>query len=295
MDNNFVSASLGVKIADLKRVETQIMQLENKNNQEMIEFLNHLQIGGDAEVNSFDDIISAISRKTFEEIYNLLDREDARELDLVFADEILTMLNLRVNNVRYLEKFGRYDYLHISLKNLLENDEVQVNDRYLKLVEEVNQLELVDSRKKEAQLVKKYYEGLLNSFPEHTYLLAKVNAINTRTLYRAKRLSMSESEIEDEIIGDTNTIEKFLSLYRLDQNQIAASLRDKVESKLADLFSAMMEDKKNADFHFDVYLDDKVNDMVFEDDVIDLLIVYVAISKRISKYLKKVFYRVHNV
>jgi hypothetical protein len=294
MDNMFVSAALGVKISDLKKTETQIMQLEKKSNQALVEFLNHLQLGGDAEAHGFEELLLFASKKNFQEVFSVLDDELYYALDLAYADDILTHLNLKVNGVHYLDKFKAFDYLHISLKDLLDGDDSLLEERYQRLINEVGFLNLVDARKKEATLVKKYYDYLLERFGENTYLLAKINAINTRTLFRAKRLGMTESEVEDELIGDANTLEKFLSFYRLDDAQIAVSLRDKVEPQLSELFIKMTENRKNADLYFDEFLENKVDDLVFSDDIVDLLIVYVTISKRIIKYLKKVFYQVDN-
>lgn len=292
MDHSFVSASLGVKIADLKRMESQIHQLGTKNNQELIEFLNHLQLGGSGEVKDFERLLLMAEKNFFAEVFSLLDEENLHYLDFVFAEEILTFLNLKLNHVPFSEKFSKFDYTHLSLKELLSDDVEYHDERYATLLKSVKNFELKEPRQNEALLVGAYYDYLINTFGEHPFLLAKINAINTRTLYRAQRLELTEDDYARELIGDDTTREKFKSYFRLDQKQIATILKEKVDPRVGELFSHLHENKKQADNYFDLYIDSKVNDLVFSFEVVDLFIVYVHLAKRLIKHLKKVYYRV---
>lgn len=291
MDLPFVSASLGVKIADLRKIESQLFQLDVKSNDELVNFLNHLQIGGSVEAKDLETLLLEVEKHFFGELLELFDEDGYHYLDLAFADEILTLLNLKLHELSFDEKFKKYDYLHLSLKDLLA-EEGSLKDNYRSILQEVENASLNDPRASEALLVKVYYDDLRKRFKNNPYLLAKEYALNTRTLLRAVRFKFSFEDYASELLGDDVLKEKYQGFYLLDLNQLEMTLKEKVEPAIGELFHNMLKDTKSADHYVDLYLENKISDLLFSDEVVDLLIVYMMISKRIVKYLKKVAYQV---
>ncbi|NLB49363.1 MAG: hypothetical protein GX807_00885 [Erysipelotrichia bacterium] len=291
MDLPFVSASLGVKIADLRKIESQLFQLDVKSNDELVNFLNHLQIGGSVEAKDLETLLLEVEKHFFGELLELFDEDGYHYLDLAFADEILTLLNLKLHELSFDEKFKKYDYLHLSLKDLLA-EEGSLKDNYRSILQEVENASLNDPRASEALLVKVYYDDLRKRFKKNPYLLAKEYALNTRTLLRAARFKFSFEDYASELLGDDVLKEKYQGFYLLDLNQLEMTLKEKVEPAIGELFHNMLKDTKSADHYVDLYLENKISDLLFSDEVVDLLIVYMMISKRIVKYLKKVAYQV---
>ncbi|MFA5502981.1 MAG: hypothetical protein WDA35_01160 [Bacilli bacterium] len=291
MDLPFVSASLGVKIADLRKIESQLFQLDVKSNDELVNFLNHLQIGGSVEAKDLETLLLEVEKHFFGELLELFDEDGYHYLDLAFADEILTLLNLKLHELSFDEKFKKYDYLHLSLKDLLA-EEGSLKDNYRSILQEVENASLNDPRASEALLVKVYYDDLRKRFKNNPYLLAKEYALNTRTLLRAARFKFSFEDYASELLGDDVLKEKYQGFYLLDLNQLEMTLKEKVEPAIGELFHNMLKDTKSADHYVDLYLENKISDLLFSDEVVDLLIVYMMISKRIVKYLKKVAYQV---
>lgn len=291
MDLPFVSASLGVKIADLRKIESQLFQLDVKSNDELVNFLNHLQIGGSVEAKDLETLLLEVEKRFFGELLEIFDEDGYHYLDLAFADEILTLLNLKLHELSFDEKFKKYDYLHLSLKDLLA-EEGSLKDNYRSILQEVENASLNDPRASEALLVKVYYDDLRKRFKNNPYLLAKEYALNTRTLLRAARFKFSFEDYASELLGDDVLKEKYQGFYLLDLNQLEMTLKEKVEPAIGELFHNMLKDTKSADHYVDLYLENKISDLLFSDEVVDLLIVYMMISKRIVKYLKKVAYQV---
>ena len=292
MDFTFASGRLSVKLADLKRVENQILQLEGKSNQQLIEFLNHLQISGTSEYSDFNLLIRGAEQFLFGELVALIDEEHYYLLDLVYAEEILTFLNLKLHDVKYQKRFDNFDILHLSLTNLLSDKQLHTLDYFTKMIESVRSEAGKNLEQSEARLVKHYYDYLLENFGDNKYLSAKLRAINTRTLVRANLLELSKEEYVTELVGDDTLIEKYTNYYRLEQKQLISTLSDKVDTKIGNLYQQMIENRRNADKYVDDYLNIKLEELVFSSEFNNLFIRYAMIKKRIIKTLKKMYYQV---
>ena len=292
MDFAYASGSLSVKIAELKRLENQLTNLGNKTNEEIVEFLNHLQIAGNAELKSFGEIIIASEQSLFKELKSLLNEDYYYLLDLVYADEVLTFLNLTLNKVKYEDKFKAFDYIHISLASLLLGEMVGMQEHYGKIITQVTKQVSEKGRKQEALLTKLFYEHLATNLENHPFLLAKQTMINLRSLYRSKKLELSAEDYKIELLGDDTNREKFLNLYRLEDKQIVSALKDKFDVKASSTYEHIINNERSIDKYLDKYLADKVANLMFSTDFIDLFIFYSYQYRRIIKELKKIYYRV---
>lgn len=292
MDFSYAGGSLSVKIADLKKIESQLHNLGDKTNDDIVGFLNHLQIGGTVEAKDFSSLITNSEKFLFKQLVSLLDDTHDYLLDFVYADEILTFLNLKLNKVTYESKFQSFDHLHLSLLTLLEKELPGHQVHYLKLLSDVEKEVKNRGREQEARMTRKYYDYLSSYLSAHPFLIAKITMINLRTLYRARRLDLSLESFKDELIGDDVTREKFANLYRLDDRQIVSALRDKLDVKASATYEAMIDDPQAIDKHLDDYLYHKVKDLVFSIQFIDLFMLYAYQYRRVIKLLKKIYYRV---
>ncbi|HKL84078.1 MAG TPA: hypothetical protein VJZ48_01210 [Bacilli bacterium] len=292
MDFSYAGGSLSVKIADLKKIESQLHNLGDKTNDDIVGFLNHLQIGGTVEAKDFSSLITNSEKFLFKQLVSLLDDTHDYLLDFVYADEILTFLNLKLNKVTYESKFQSFDHLHLSLLTLLEKELPGHQVHYLKLLSDVEKEVKNRGREQEARMTRKYYDYLSSYLSAHPFLIAKITMINLRTLYRARRLDFSLESFKDELIGDDVTREKFANLYRLDDRQIVSALRDKFDVKASATYEAMIDDPQAIDKHLDDYLYHKVKDLVFSIQFVDLFMLYAYQYRRVIKLLKKIYYRV---
>lgn len=292
MDFSYAGGSLSVKIADLKKIESQLHNLGDKPNDDIVGFLNHLQIGGTVEAKDFSSLITNSEKFLFKQLVSLLDDTHDYLLDFVYADEILTFLNLKLNKVTYESKFQSFDHLHLSLLTLLEKELPGHQVHYLKLLSDVEKEVKSRGREQEARMTRKYYDYLSSYLSAHPFLIAKITMINLRTLYRARRLDFSLESFKDELIGDDVTREKFANLYRLDDRQIVSALRDKLDVKAGSVYEAMINDPQAIDKHLDDYLYHKVKDLVFSIQFVDLFMLYAYQYRRVIKLLKKIYYRV---
>lgn len=292
MDFSYAGGSLSVKIADLKKIESQLHNLGDKPNDDIVGFLNHLQIGGTVEAKDFSSLITNSEKFLFKQLVSLLDDTHDYLLDFVYADEILTFLNLKLNKVTYESKFQSFDHLHLSLLTLLEKELPGHQVHYLKLLSDVEKEVKNRGREQEARMTRKYYDYLSSYLSAHPFLIAKITMINLRTLYRARRLDFSLESFKDELIGDDVTREKFANLYRLDDRQIVSALRDKLDVKASATYEAMIDDPQAIDKHLDDYLYHKVKDLVFSIQFVDLFMLYAYQYRRVIKLLKKIYYRV---
>lgn len=292
MDFSYAGGSLSVKIADLKKIESQLHNLGDKTNDDIVGFLNHLQIGGTVEAKDFSSLITNSEKFLFKQLVSLLDDTHDYLLDFVYAEEILTFLNLKLNKVTYESKFQSFDHLHLSLLTLLEKELPGHQAHYLKLLSDVEKEVKNRGREQEARMTRKYYDYLSSYLSAHPFLIAKITMINLRTLYRARRLDFSLESFKDELIGDDVTREKFANLYRLDDRQIVSALRDKLDVKASATYEAMIDDPQAIDKHLDDYLYHKVKDLVFSIQFVDLFMLYAYQYRRVIKLLKKIYYRV---
>ena len=292
MDFSYAGGSLSVKIADLKKIESQLHNLGDKTNDDIVGFLNHLQIGGTVEAKDFSSLITNSEKFLFKQLVSLLDDTHDYLLDFVYADEILTFLNLKLNKVTYESKFQSFDHLHLSLLTLLEKELPGHQAHYLKLLSDVEKEVKSRGREQEARMTRKYYDYLSSYLSAHPFLKAKITMINLRTFYRARRLDLSLESFKDELIGDDVTREKFANLYRLDDRQIVSALRDKFDVKASATYEAMINDPQAIDKHLDDYLYHKVKDLVFSIEFVDLFMLYAYQYRRVIKLLKKIYYRV---
>lgn len=292
MDFSYAGGSLSVKIADLKKIESQLHNLGDKPNDDIVGFLNHLQIGGTVEAKDFSSLITNSEKFLFKQLVSLLDDTHDYLLDFVYAEEILTFLNLKLNKVTYESKFQSFDHLHLSLLTLLEKELPGHQVHYLKLLSDVEKEVKNRGREQEARMTRKYYDYLSSYLSAHPFLIAKITMINLRTLYRARRLDFSLESFKDELIGDDVTREKFANLYRLDDRQIVSALRDKLDVKASATYEAMIDDPQAVDKHLDDYLYHKVKDLVFSIQFVDLFMLYAYQYRRVIKLLKKIYYRV---
>lgn len=292
MDFSYAGGSLSVKIADLKKIESQLHNLGDKPNDDIVGFLNHLQIGGTVEAKDFSSLITNSEKFLFKQLVSLLDDTHDYLLDFVYADEILTFLNLKLNKVTYESKFQSFDHLHLSLLTLLEKELPGHQVHYLKLLSDVEKEVKNRGREQEARMTRKYYDYLSSYLSAHPFLIAKITMINLRTLYRARSLDFSLESFKDELIGDDVTREKFANLYRLDDRQIVSALRDKLDVKASATYEAMINDPQAIDKHLDDYLYHKVKDLVFSIQFVDLFMLYAYQYRRVIKLLKKIYYRV---
>lgn len=292
MDFSYAGGSLSVKIADLKKIESQLHNLGDKPNDDIVGFLNHLQIGGTVEAKDFSSLIINSEKFLFKQLVSLLDDTHDYLLDFVYAEEILTFLNLKLNKVTYESKFQSFDHLHLSLLTLLEKELPGHQVHYLKLLSDVEKEVKSRGREQEARMTRKYYDYLSSYLSAHPFLIAKITMINLRTLYRARCLDLSLESFKDELIGDDVTREKFANLYRLDDRQIVSALRDKLDVKASATYEAMINDAQAIDKHLDDYLYHKVKDLVFSIQFVDLFMLYAYQYRRVIKLLKKIYYRV---
>ena len=76
-------------------------------------------------------------------------------LDFVYAEEILTFLNLKLNKVTYESKFQSFDHLHLSLLTLLEKELPGHQAHYLKLLSDVEKEVKNRGREQEARMTRK--------------------------------------------------------------------------------------------------------------------------------------------
>ncbi len=292
MDFAYASGSLSVKIAELKKIEAQLTNLEQKGHDEIISFLNHLQIAGNQEINDFKTLINKSEQYLFNQVVSLVSENDYALLDLIYAEDIITFLNLKVNNVKYLDRFAPYDVFHLSLTQLLDDQLPGYQDHYGRMLREVNRLDKKSAREKEAKLTQLFYQHLGERFMGHPYLISKIIALNVRTLYRAKKLSLSLDDFKIELLGDDVIREKFSGLFRLDERQIVATLKDKFDSQTSQVFEAILQKPQDIDRLIDQYIYDKVKDMIFSVEFQDLFILYGYLYRRMIRQIKKIYYRV---
>lgn len=292
MDFAFVSGSLGVKSAELKKIETQLNGLVSKSNDEIIVFLNHLQIGGSSEITDFNKLILGGEKVLVQELQALLDEEHYFLLDAVFSDEVLTFLNLRANHIKYLPKFVDFDFLHLSLKDLLEGVLPGYQDYYLKLLAPLEKDDKLNSRTREALVVKSFYRLLNEKLRDNSFLDIKETAINLRTLFRARKLGLSTEDYVLELIGNDAKRDRFTAFYRLEERQLLASVREKVDGKAAEIYEAIVTNPSRVDELIDEYVEIKLRNIVFSYDPIDQFILYGINKKRILKTIRKIYHRV---
>lgn len=294
MDFGYASGRLSVKIAEQKKMEVQIHSLAGKKREEMIAFLNHLQLAGNGETSDFTQIIQGSEKVLYEELKSLCADDQLYILDAVFADEIITFLNLKLNNVTFQERFKPFDVIHLSLFNLLNDHLSGKEEHYLKMIHQVKAKISEKGRRQEAYLTRVFYQYLREFFPTHLFIESKENAINLRSLFRAKTLQFSLDEFSDELLGDDIKREKFLNLFRLDERQVISTLKEKFDQSAADTYEAIVNEPKNMDVLIDRYLEGNMKKLVFSSDYLDLMLLYGYQKKRLMKMIKDVYNREEN-
>lgn len=289
MDFVYASGRLSVKLAELKKVEMQINGLAPKNREEILAFLNHLQLAGNSEMNDFLQIIQGSEKVLADELKSLVDEYQYYLLDAIFADDLITFLNLKLNGVHYQNKFKPFDVIHLSLQKLLDGDTSGNYEFYQKLIHRVQTEIKAKGRAQEAYLTKLYYQYLRERLAGHPFIDAKETAINIRSLYRGKVLNLSLDEFREELLGDDNKIEKFVNLYRLDDRQIVSSLKEKLNQYAAETYDKITLNPAKIDLFIDNYLEAKMGNLVFSSNYIDLLLLYGFQKKRVFKLIKNVY------
>ena len=89
MDFVYASGRLSVKLAELKKIETQINGLAGKSREEILSFLNHLQLAGNSEMNDFLQIMQGSEKILADELKSLTNESQYYLLDAVFADDLM--------------------------------------------------------------------------------------------------------------------------------------------------------------------------------------------------------------
>ena len=292
MDIAYASGSLSVKVAELKKVESQLANLGNNTNEEVVTFLNHLQLAGTVEISNFATLINQSEKVLFNQLVAILSDDYYYLLDLVYADEIITFLNLKLNDVKFEDKFKEFDYLHLPLAKLLEGNLIGMQDHYAAIMNATRSEFKTKGYKQEAILSKVYYQFLTDKVGDNLYLDSKITMINLRTLYRAKKLDLTIEEFELELIGSYIEKEKFVSFYRLDNKQIISSLKDRVDHAASATYELITSNYVNIDKYLDAYLAEKVKNLVFSIEFSELFIIYAFQFRQLIKTLKKIYNRV---
>lgn len=289
MDFVYASGRLSVKLAELKKIETQINGLAGKSREEILTFLNHLQLAGNSEMNDFLQIMQGSEKILADELKSLTNESQYYLLDAVFADDLITFLNLKLNSVHYQNKFKPFDVIHLSLQKLLEGETNGNYEFYQKLITRVQADIKVKGRAQEAFLTKLLYQHLSERLEGHPYIDAKETAINIRSLYRAKVINLNPDEFKEELLGDTNKIEKFANLFRLDDRQIVSMLKEKFDQYAADTYDKIASNPAKIDLFVDYYLEAKMGNLIFSSNYVDLLLLYGFQKKRVFKLIKSIY------
>lgn len=289
MDFVYASGRLSVKLAELKKVETQINGLAGKSREEILTFLNYLQLAGNGEINDFLQIMQGSEKILADELKSLTDESQYYLLDAVFVDDLITFLNLKLNSVHYQNKFKPFDVIHLSLQKLLEGETNGNYEFYQKLITRVQADIKVKGRAQEALLTKLFYQHISERLAGHPYIDAKETAINIRSLYRAKVINLNPDEFKEELLGDTNKIEKFANLFRLDDRQIVSMLKEKFDQYAADTYDKIASNPHKIDSFVDYYLEAKMGNLIFSSNYIDLLLLYGFQKKRVFKLIKSIY------